>query len=403
MRKKFIIFIVCIFILISIRSSLGITEEKCKECHGKIVPIPSSKITKDCLICHETHGMPINCCQPKSRVPEKVHDIHADAGKLVSKSYGDCSRRCHQSPVPCTTCHNSHENIDVDIKDTSATICINCHGKLPQPGGHEDFRNSLSENKHKWMTCDTCHLDNYKIGENTRFGLHFKDLFTTTIDNSIELCKICHSFQYERLGAGIHGKQGDKCIDCHNPHTTKSGGIKFQKAESPKDTSTNISEKINSVRKAIMTKVPILNNSFAVSIIFIVMVVVIAEYLLSRHEEGTKVAYNMVKIQEREDILKTLEVKLKNGNIDNINNILVDRGIHILGMTMLKEKSKEKEDGGGKGEYGIEGESEEKYIYKYVLFLGNKVIDEKDEKDIIGAISSIDGIKSVEFTDKYEL
>lgn len=396
MRKNVIIFIVFIFILLSVRSSLGaIDVDKCKDCHGKIAPIPSSKITKDCLVCHHTHAMPNNCCQPKTRVPEEVHNIHLDAGRLVSKTYGDCSRRCHQSPVVCTTCHNSHDNVNLSVNDTNASVCTNCHGQLPQPKGHEDFRGSLSENKHKWMTCNTCHLNLF--GENYKFELHFKDLFVTSIDNSIGLCKICHSSQYEKLKVGIHGKPDDKCISCHNPHTTQLGGPKFQKTATPKEAPTNISEKVESASKWITTKVPILNNSFALFIIIIVIIAVIAEYLLSIHEEGTKVAYNMIKVQEKEDTLKTLEIKLKSGNIDYINSILIDQGINILGMTMSKEKAKED------GKDGEDGE--EKDVYKYVLFINtvDKIIDEKGEKDIIDIITSISDVNSAEFTDKYEL
>lgn len=384
--RKFIIFTVCILILLSVRPSFGITDtEKCKYCHGAIEPI--SKPTKDCLSCHHTHAAPPNCCQPSIRDPEKVHKIHKAAGGEVLSKPG-CNR-CHQTPVVCTNCHNSHENINLSVNDTSATICTDCHGKLPQPRGHEDFRGSLSENKHKWMTCDTCHLNPYKIGKDYKFELSFKDLFITQINDSNGLCKICHSFQYERLQADIHGKSDDKCVNCHNPHTTQLAGPKFQ--ITPKETPVNISEKTESTKNWITTKIPILNNPFTAIIIFIVIVVVIAEYLLSLHEEGMKVTYSMIKVQEREDFLKTLEIKLKNQNIENLGNMLSEKGVHILGMTMAKEKIKEED-------VSID-------IYKYVFFVStdDKIIDEKDEKDIIDAIASIDNVESVEFTDKYEL
>lgn len=389
MRKNAIIFIVCILILLSIQSSMGITDTvKCKDCHGTIDPIPRSQLTKNCNVCHITHGCSQNCVPIPYPPSKKIHDVHTDAGRRQPTVYGGCTE-CHQSPVVCTNCHNSHKNVNLSVNDTNASICVSCHGKLPQPGGHEDFRSSLSGNKHQWMTCETCHINPYKIGEFFKFELHFKDLFSAPIDNSTGLCKICHSFQYERLKVGVHGKPEDQCISCHSPHTTQLGGPKFKIV--PKETPINVSEKVESASKWVTTKVPIFGNPLAVYIIFIVIIVVIAEYLLSRHEEGTKLTYDMVKIQEKEDVLKTLEVKLKDQNIESLNSILEYNGIHILGMTMVKGKIKE--------------EGEEKDIYKYVLFVstGDKIIDEKGEKDIVDAISSISSVKSVEFTDKYEL
>lgn len=383
--RKTIIFTVCILILLFAWPSLGMTDtEKCKVCHGTIIPIPRSELTKNCNVCHITHGCDQNCLPVPLPAPEKIHQIHTDAGRRQPPVYGGCSE-CHQSPVVCTNCHNSHKNVNISVNDTNASTCTNCHGNLPQPMGHEDFRKSLSENKHQWMTCYTCHVSPYKIGKDYKFELGFKNLFVTPIDNSIGLCKICHSSQYEMLQINEHGKSGDKCIDCHNPHTTQLGGLKFQ--TTPKETPTNVSTKVESTSKWITTKIPLLNNIFAVYIIIILIIVTIAEYILSRKEEGTKIAYNLIKIKEKEDILKTLEIELENQNIESLNSVLEERGIHILGMTMVKYKDKEE------------------YIYKYVLFVGtdDSIISEDDEKDIIGTLSSMDNVKSAIFTDKYEL
>lgn len=382
---KIIIFTVCILLYLLTQPSLAMTDtEKCKTCHGTIIPIPKQELLKNCDVCHITHGCDKNCLPVPLPPPEKIHKIHEDAGRRQPKVYGGCSD-CHKSPVVCTNCHNSHKNVNISANDTNATVCTNCHGNLPKPMGHGDFRKSISENKHQWMTCSTCHIRPYKIEKDYKFELGFKDLLVTPINDSIGLCKICHSFQYERLQINEHGKQGDKCINCHNPHTTQLGGPKFQ--TTPKETPANISSKVQSTREWITTKIPLLNNVFAVYIIFILIIVAISEYLLSRHEEGTKLVHHIVKIQEREDFLRTLEIELLNQNIENLNSLLEEMGIHILGMTMEKQH-KDKEE----------------YVYKYVLFVGtDNIISEEDEKGITDAISSISNVKSVVFTDKYEL
>lgn len=389
MKKNIYISVIVIFIFIFlfIRTSSGAIEiEYCKECHGKIEPIPSYNLTKNCLSCHDTHGTRKGCCQPKIRDPEKVHEIHERAGKKVPES-DDC-RSCHQSPVSCTSCHNSHDNVKLVSADNS-TICVDCHGELPIPGGHEDFRESISENKHNWTNCNTCHKSPYidSLTGNYKFELAFKDLFTVPIDNSIELCKICHSSQYERLNEGIHGTSDKKCVDCHNPHTTKLSGPKW--TITPKETPVNISTRIESTKGWVTEKVPILNNPVLLIIIAIIIIAMVAEYILSIHEKGMKMAYDMIKIHAEENALKTLEVKLRNQNVDTINKILQEHGVNVLGMTMKKEE-------------GIEDIGKED-IYKYVFFVDVSKSDEKGQDDLIKNISSIIDVKSVEFTDKYEL
>lgn len=379
------IFVVSVFIFISARTSSGAVDlSTCSNCHGTIKPIPSYNLTKNCLRCHDTHGTPKGCCQPKIRDSEKVHEIHAEAGKKVPQNYENCVN-CHQSPVSCINCHNSHDNIKLNASDIdNFTICTDCHGQLPQSGGHEEFRESLSKYKHNWTSCNTCHVSPYKDATGVyKFDLHFKNLFKTSIDNSIELCKICHSLQYEKLKEGNHGEIGSKCVDCHNPHTTKLTGP--EAIITPTETPVNISTKVESAKGWITEKVPILNNPVALVIVAIILASIVFEYVLSKYEVGTKTAYNMIKISAKEETLKTLEVKLKNQNIDIVRRILEEFGFNILGMTMKKDEDKEE--------------------YKYVIFVDTRklIMNENDENNLINRVSSESDTKSVEFTDKYEL
>jgi len=378
--EKLIIIFISALIFLFVQPSEAIELEKCKKCHEAIEPISKSNIIKDCNICHTNHNMP-----PRDiRDPEIVHSKHVEIWGIGSRE--KCGPSCHKFPPECTKCHNIHKTINISkeisgIKNVSN--CNDCHGKLPQPKGHTDFLDALLNSKHRWMNCDTCHINLYD--DTYKYNLRFKDLFSIQINESTELCKICHSSQYERLKEGIHGTKDKKCVDCHSPHTTTSIGPKFRTV--PKETPANISTSLESTKKWITTKVPILNSPIAVFIIIIVMIVTIAEHILSRQEEGTKTAYNMVKVRSKEDSLKTLEVKLKDNSIDVITDILWKNGVDVLGMTMTKEKGKEEDK-------GLD-------LYIYVIFIDTDI--QINDNDLINKISSIGFVKSADITDKYEL
>ena len=382
-KLSVVIFIILALIFLLPQPSLGIEFEKCNDCHGKIKPIPPAILTKDCMACHGRHGTD----KPDISTPENVHGQHVNNGKKSDKK--ECTI-CHpdRSAIGCVRCHSPHENtglikIQASVIDMSnVSACVNCHGQLPQPGGHKDFRGAISKSKHAWMNCRTCHINIYnaKNYSNYKFELHFGDLSIIPIDDSIDLCKICHSPQYKGLKESTHGEVGKACIDCHNPHTTKLGPMV---KVTPKETPVNTSARIESAGNWITEKVPILKNTTVVIIILLIIILTIAEYILSKDEEGRKTTYNTIKIHGGEDKLKTLEVKLKNQNIDIINDILVRNDMDILGMTMLKEDDKDIN------------------IYRYIIFVNiEKLID---EKSLIDQIIVTDNVKSAIFTDKYEL
>ncbi len=383
-------------ILLLSQLSSGIEFKICRDCHGDVVPISPSSLTKDCMTCHGNHGNDV----PKTRSSEVAHDIHGNIRKKSDRK--DC-QTCHRNrPIECIRCHNSHMNTGTIIVGTSSinmsntSTCTNCHGELPQPRGHSDFRDYLKTSKHSWMNCDTCHINIYDGIENINnringkidatnksyeFALHFSDLYMVSINDSTNLCKICHSAQYAGLEEGTHGDVGKTCINCHNPHTTKFGvmiGI------TPKQTPSNISTKVESFTDWMTTEVPILRNSTALYVIIIIILTTVLEYILSKDEEGKKTTYNTIKIHDNEDTLKTLEIGSINKDISAINNLLETNGVNILGMTMKKEE-----------EYG------DIDIYKYVIFVN--MTRPIDEDSLVGKIATMDYIKSAIFTDKYEL
>src|SRR3990167_10084520 len=220
MKRIISVLVVLIIAFVSIiylfsQPSLGVELEKCKYCHGAVKPISKETITKPCSQCH---GMHSTSEQPQERRPEVLHDIHAYAGRYTRQA---ACQVCHQSPVQCSKCHNAHDDLGLDRKSKTGVSgkqnlsCYDCHGQLPQPKGHEEFRKALSRSNHKWMNCGTCHLNSPK-GE-TKFELRFQNLVTSSIDDSIKICKICHSLQYEGMKEGTHGSINNVCIDCHNP------------------------------------------------------------------------------------------------------------------------------------------------------------------------------------------
>lgn len=382
-------FSAAIFMILAImfflsQSSLGIEVEKCKVCHGSVVPIPTASLTKDCMACHGEQaghaGTP-----PETRVPQTVHAIHGSDRKVSdSQACKDCH---HDYPVECTNCHNLHGNIgSVQIVGINVSMCTDCHGQLPTPEGHSDHRDALSNSKHKWMNCQTCHINKFggsvngnNSGQNSDgFYLHYKDLTTIPINNSINLCKICHSLQYIELQAGTHGDVNKTCIDCHNPHTTSLSGSIVQTTPKPP---INVSTTINSAGTWITTQVPILKNNVAMAIIIIIIVMTVGEYILSIEEKGKKTAYHTIKIHSDEDTLKTLEITLGEQNIDSVNDILALNNVDVMGMTMTKD--------------------EDINTYKYVIFVNIK--DPIDEESFINQLTNMRDVRSAVFTDKYEL
>lgn len=379
MRKKIVIILILISIISLTRLSLAdVDPGKCMDCHAVVKPLVT--ITKDCLVCHQSHAVPKGCCDPKPHTTaQTAHKKHENAGEGKPQN-GFCNR-CHISPVGCKNCHNSHEIVKANINkndNRNFSDCLICHGMLPNPAGHDDFGNALSSSKHNWMNCGTCHLPLNSTATGLDIELHFEDLITTPINNSINLCKICHSLQFDQLKKGTHGESNETCTECHNPHTTSLSSPKFEVTkETENKENFNASTALDSTEKWITDKVPLLQNPTTVFIIFLAMLTAVSEVILSKKEEGKKTAYNMVKIHANEETLKTLEIKLKNiDSMYSVNKILSDCG-NILGTTMVKENGAE---------------------IKYIVF-----IDIDNIENSINKISVMDDVKSVEVTDKYEL
>lgn len=415
MRKIYILMFLflSISIFIFIRPTLAVVNtENCKPCHAIVKPL--NPITKGCQ-CHTSslHGP----SYPENTDPTFVHPRHenVDEGKLPY------CKACHSSPVDCTKCHNTHKTVNIpnlnpniinvtlsnsnrnattgNISNKSATIgnsntytsitnysyCQGCHGDLPTPYGHAENRDALKDSKHKWMNCQTCH--NPPFQNPGQVSLHFKDLMTTPIVESVNLCKVCHSPEYKELIQGTHGTANSTCVNCHNPHstTTSVGGALLLKPTP--SAPVNVSETVSNSFNWITEKVPILNNPLILAIIFILIAATVSEYLLSIHEKGTKVAYKMVRIKADENTFKTLEVKLESQSINLVNDILANNGVNVLGMTMTKEAN----------------------LYEYVIFIdiGKQITEESDIINIVekvsNEISSLHEVNSVEITDRYEL
>lgn len=110
-------------------------------------------------------------------------------------------------------------------------------------------------------SCSTCHSDG---------KLHFKDLAVFEMNESSQLCYICHSKQYrdDKHGAGIGASC--RCVDCHDPHGEKPKLFDIKLPESGEFTST--------------IKDLILHNVVAVILIFLLCATVIAEYALTPTE-----------------------------------------------------------------------------------------------------------------------
>lgn len=371
---------------------------KCRDCHGNVTIIESSRITKSCLSCHNTHGKPLGCCEPTNRDPSAVHSIHGltgaklGAGILEGGGGQPRCRICHlSSPVSCTRCHNLH------TEGQKEDSCKSCHGKLPTPKGHESFRDALKKSKHAWMNCETCHK-NYNINRTlTKFNLKFKDQLNVSIQDNIKLCKVCHSYQYDQyIGTkeGIHPKSNKTCADCHNPHTTSFSGPIVEKENNKTSVAASVPEvSLSSIKTELITKFPILGNPLVIIIFLIVIIAAISEHFLSIHEKGKKVASNLVRVEVDEENLLTLEIKLSDRNTLDIYDMIEKFDVEIAGTTLSKKTDVV-------GPNIVSGREEETYMY--VMFIDTQGLD-IDQQNIIEKIKEMNNVIGIRITDKYEL
>jgi len=122
----------------------------------------------------------------------------------------------------CTLCHDPHEskNPKLLLNSSINELCTSCH---TEKGEMLKTKSNIHPPvKDKCTNCHDPHAENFK--------------FQLKADRKKDLCLMCHVEKKERITNSKikHGaiEMGDKCIGCHNPHT--SGNPKLLRAEDSK-------------------------------------------------------------------------------------------------------------------------------------------------------------------------
>jgi hypothetical protein len=105
--------------------------------------------------------------------------------------------------------------------------CSECHSKPLKKLKGKDFKKAhwnihLNHASTETMNCVTCH--------DTKEMNHLRSLTGSTIDfnQSHNVCKQCHTKQFDDWKGGAHGKRVESwasprasmtCVNCHNPHS----------------------------------------------------------------------------------------------------------------------------------------------------------------------------------------
>jgi hypothetical protein len=330
-----------------------ITEEsfkqECTRCHNSNITY-SGIVRERCRYCHDSsHGLP-------SGDPSRFEDlgrytVHIEHGGAISNK--GC-QSCHGIPA-CNRCHNGHSGIpDINISKN----CVNCHGGLPVPKGHNEERNIFKEGSHKWMgRCNTCHLQS---------ELKFKELATYDRENSSQMCSNCHSKQYKdpshyKIENGI---EKQSCVSCHNPHSPATVAFSL--------------EALSNVKSTLGGMVTYLSEHMGFVALFVLLgLSVIFEYVF-RPKKGQVIFSKSLKIEQDKTKARTIKIILSqlfdSSVINQITDILNNNNAKIIGISAGNNEA--------------------------IIFISR---DKKDnDKNIISRIRSISGVSKAEYSKDYE-
>ncbi len=321
----------------------------CEKCHNEEVEKSRIGVNTDlCASCHEGAHNAREGQSPSRYSGVDIHGSSIHTYHSGTNGQPGC-KDCHIQPA-CNSCHSGHPIQDNNISKN----CQLCHGQLPDPNGHKEQRSTFRKSMHGWMgSCSTCHI---------REKLHFKDLGVFELNESSQLCYVCHSKQYkdDKHSGGIATSQ--KCIDCHNPHgePSKIFEIKLPNGEEFASTIKDL----------------IFHNAVAIILILLLGVSSIAEYAFTP-KEGKIVLAKALRVEHEKAQTKAIKVTIEESAASNsyvlgkIGNILDKPGVTLLGMvTSTKD---------------------------IILFVAGA------HEGLIEELQTIDGVRSAEYSDEYEV
>ncbi|MEW5800834.1 MAG: cytochrome c3 family protein [bacterium] len=197
-------------------------QELCWTCH-----LPLQKQLEDaslhspfkngqCMECHNPHASDCkNMLIQNSGLLCLSGECHQPLGRDLAAG-GKSPASVTHSPVrsfQCLSCHHPHgSRLSRLLLSQSGSLCFPCHKSMEEKIGQANAHVHTPVQKGKCLTCHSGH------------GASHPSVLAAGVDS---MCLECHK-QDEKLFLRAHGNiRPDKnhCLDCHDPHSSKEGGL----------------------------------------------------------------------------------------------------------------------------------------------------------------------------------
>jgi len=180
-----------------------------------------------------------------------------------------------------------------------------------------------------------------------------------------------------KMSLGEHGEDGNKCVACHNPHTTYSVGVAMFASETVgfdwnRLNGTSI---INGTKSIFSSK-----NGLIIAIICVLGIVSVSEYLMTRHEKDQIILTDNLRIVHDKEHSEVLQIEvLTLSAVDQIFDSIERMDIKVLGATIKQSR------------HNI-----------LVLFLDFS-ISTTSKEELLENVNEFRNVISVEYSDNYEI
>lgn len=223
---KTLLIVLALFSANAAFSQAALTENKCLECHSKLIskPVQHSPVALNCGSCHQSNG--------------KEHPKEDEEGFKLTKEIPALCFSCHDQATimkeevhpplkegDCLSCHDVHSSKNEHLVSAlPPALCYSCHN---------DLETAVKESKtpHKALfegnSCGNCHSP------------HSSAEKKILIKPQVELCLSCHNKEMKSSGRVIpnmkmnlqrskyvHGAiENNGCTACHNPHASNNNSL----------------------------------------------------------------------------------------------------------------------------------------------------------------------------------
>lgn len=290
----------------------------------------TSSEDNECIACHDINISTQSAIATQS----KCKNCHAsDHGSLHTIDGREDYHRIHNGidrrDEKCAPCHHTPDCLDCHITHMPGTeFCSSCHGSLSPTNSHVDVRTDLSSGNHSWMGhCNTCHSGD---------KLNISGSYIADLSESNDLCNTCHSPQMNNMSQGEHGEDGNKCVGCHNPHTTYSRGSTILASESVDFDWNNLNGTsiIGGIKKILFSK-----NGLIIVIFCALGITLASKNLMVRYEKDIVILADDSSTVHDKEHSEVLNIKIFGLSVvDQIFDSIERTDVKVLSAKIKKSK-----------------------------------------------------------------